>query len=201
MPMYQFWIQLDWVARQPFVLLAHIAFQKLHCSNPSKVFFSFQEVTVPQLHWFIDDFNKILPEKSPILEDPSLRASFSLLSEELKAGKQRHRAERKVQLYSQLQRKWLGASKWQLKQNLHVNRFLAVFFYMVMIWIYYLSADSMFSHSKAPTEDASTKSLQSRQQKLPELLSLDCSSLWWLLRAVFQISTSVLCGWKDWTIL
>lgn len=152
-------------------------------------------------NWFIDDFNKILPEKSPILEDPSIRASFSLLSEELKAGKQRHRAERKVQLYSQLQRKWLGASKWQLKQNLHVNRFLAVFFYMVMIWIYYLSADSMFSHSKAPTEDASTKSLQSRQQKLPELLSLDCSSLWWLLRAVFQISTSVLCGWKDWTIL
>lgn len=47
-------------------------------------------------------------------------------------------------------------------------------FYMVMIWIYYLTADSMFSLSKAPTEDASTKSLQSRQQKLPKLPSLDC---------------------------
>lgn len=35
-------------------------------------------------------------------------------------------------------------------------------FNMVMIWIYYLSAVTMFTHAKAPTEDASTKSLQSR---------------------------------------
>lgn len=74
-------------------------------------------------------------------------------------------------------------------------------FYMVMIWIYYLTADSMFSLSKAPTEDASVKSLQSRQQKLPKLHSLVCRIGVMLLRVVFHINTSASCGWKDRTIL
>lgn len=51
----------------------------------------------------------------------------------------------------------------------------------------------MFSLSKAPTEDASTKSLQSKQQKLPKLHFLDCRSWCDGYWGLYFISTHQYC--------
>lgn len=151
-------MHLGWVAHQPIFCWLMSLFSSCTVATPPRSSSASKKSLSPNCtlssNWFINGFNKIPPKKGPLLEAPSIRASSSLLSEESKKvhaqreGKQRHRAARKVQLYSQLERKWLGASKWQLKQNLLENRFLAVFFYTVMIWIYYLTADSMFSSHK-----------------------------------------------------
>lgn len=69
---------------------------------------------------------------SPLL---SIQSEYSQKSEhsQSKGGKRRHWAMGKVQLYSQLDRKWLGVSKWQLKQQSPCEQIFGCIF----IWWWY----------------------------------------------------------------
>lgn len=168
-PMSQFWMHLKWLIPQSIFCWFTLLSSSCTVANLQRSSLASKKSLSPAAFWagtgLVVDLTRFHPrntqpwkQQPPVPVSPLLSVQSKYTYTQSKGGKQRHRAVRKVQLYSQLERKCLGASKWQLKQQSPCEQIFGCIFYMVMIRIYYLTADSMFSLSQAPAEDASPKS-------------------------------------------